>query len=443
MVLLSVLLHTRALAAFPKSLADNVLVLVIGGVAAFLLAYIFTFGVIAVCKKVGWLDKPGGRHIHEKSVPRLGGVAIFLGFVAVSLLLYRFDPELDTKESTIYWLFLAAAFLIVLVHVYDDILRAYNKELKWLPKFIIQTLAVVILLGPWGDRFNGVLLFGFNNPFNGSEITLFIHDTRFLNSQGIIWAVIPAVFFTWFWMAGMMNAVNWIDGVDGLATGVVGLAALFITIISWMLGQHTIALLSAIFTGATLGFLPHNWNPAKIFMGDSGAQFLGLGLAVLSIMGGAKVALVLMVVGIPILDTALVIINRIRHGKSPTSADNTHLYNRFLATGLNARQICYILYGLTLLFGILALNPSHSFKLIGLGLVGLTMAVLIFWLDYRRRKRSRTDVGDGPSPETSAPATGKEDGVEDAARQEEQVVNMPGEHEPDHKSGRPQGSPLR
>jgi UDP-GlcNAc:undecaprenyl-phosphate/decaprenyl-phosphate GlcNAc-1-phosphate transferase len=413
MILLSVLLHTRALAAFPKSLADNVLVLIIGGVAAFLLAYIFTFGVMAVCKKVGWLDKPGGRHIHKKSVPRLGGVAMFLGFVVVSLLFYRFDPELDTKESTIYWLFLAAAILIVLVHVYDDILRAYNKEVNWLPKFIVQTLAVVILLGPWGDRFNGVLLFGFNNPFNGSEVTLFIHDTRFFSGQGIIWAVIPAVFFTWFWMAGMMNAVNWIDGVDGLATGVVGLAGLFITIISWILGQHTIALLSAIFTGAVFGFLPHNWNPAKIFMGDSGAQFLGLGLAVLSIMGGAKVALVLMVVGIPILDTALVIINRIRQGKSPTSADNTHLYNRFLTTGLNAKQICYILYGLTLLFGVLALNPSHSFKLVGLALVGLTMAALIFWLDYRRRKRVRTDGGDGPLPETPSPVIGNENAVED------------------------------
>ncbi|HEY7417442.1 MAG TPA: MraY family glycosyltransferase, partial [Ktedonobacteraceae bacterium] len=421
MVLLSVL-STRALAPFPKSLADNVLVLIIGGVAAFLLAYVFTFGVIAVCRKVGWMDQPGGRHIHKKAVPRLGGMAMFLGFVVASLLFYSFDPELDTKEITIYWLFLAAAILIVLVHVYDDILRTYDKELKPLTKFIAQTLAVVILLGPWGDRFHGVLLFGFNNPLNGSEITLFIHDTSFLNSQGIIWAVIPAVLFTWFWMAGMMNAVNWIDGVDGLATGVVGLAALFITIISWMLGQHTIALLAAIFTGATFGFLPHNWNPARIFMGDSGAQFLGLGLAVLSIMGGAKVALALMVLGIPILDTALVIINRVRHGKSPTSADNTHLYNRFLTTGLNARQICYILYGLTLLFGILALNPSHSFKLIGLGLVGLTMAALIFWLDYLRRKRAHTGGGDGPLPEIPAPA-GNEAVTEDDSNTLKRVVN--------------------
>ena len=99
----------------------------------------------------------------------------------------------------------------------------------------------------------------------------------------------------------MMNTVNWIDGMDGLATGVVGITGLFITLISFMLGQQSIAVLAAIFTGATFGFLPHNWNPARIFMGDSGAMFLGLGLAVLSIMGGAKLALALMVLGVPIL----------------------------------------------------------------------------------------------------------------------------------------------
>lgn len=403
MILLSVL-HTQALINFPKSLADNVLALIIGGVCAFLLAYFFTFGVIAVCRKSGWLDKVGeGRHIHQVPVPRLGGVAMFLGFVVVSLLFYIFNPELDVKEITIFWLLLAAATLIVLVHAYDDI-----KGLKPLPKLIAQTVAVIILLGPLGDRFHGVLLFGFNNPFSSSEIiTLFIHSTQFLDSHGFfIWAVIPAVLFTWFWMAGMMNVVNWIDGVDGLATGVVGLAALFITIISWMLGQHTIALLAAIFTGAVFGFLPHNWHPAKIFMGDSGSQFLGLTLAVLSIMGGAKVALALMVLGIPILDTALVILNRIRHGKSPAFADNTHLHHRLLATGLNARQICYIVYGLTLLFGMLAISvPSRIYKLVGLGLVGLTMAALIFWLDYLRRKRAHNIAGgNSPFPETPAPA---------------------------------------
>src|SRR6202007_1210691 len=142
----------------------------------------------------------------------------------------------------------------------------------------------------------------------------------------------------------------------GLATGVVGITALFITLISFILHQYSIAVLSAIFTGAVFGFLPHNWNPAKIFMGDSGAMFLGLALAVLSIMGGAKLALAFMVLGVPILDVALVIINRLRRGQSPLHYDKTHLHHRLLATGFSVRQICYLLYGLSLAFGLLAVS---------------------------------------------------------------------------------------
>ena len=391
---------------YPGWLVDNVIVLVIGGACAFLLAWLLTFGVIIVCRKMGWLDKPEARRVHIVPVPRMGGIAMFLAFAVVSLVLYLSYPELDSKEVIIYWLFLAAAALIVLVHAYDDV-----KGLKPLTKLIAQTLAVLIVLGPWGDSFHGVLLFGFSNPFGAAianpalpwylqpEITLFIHGTQFLDSHGIIWAVIPAVIFTWFWMTGMMNVVNWIDGVDGLSTGVVGITALFVTIISWTMGQHTIALLAAIFTGAVFGFLPHNWNPAKIFMGDTGSQFLGLALAVLSIMGGAKVALALMVMGIPIMDTALVIINRLRHGHSPSHADKTHLHHRFLATGLNARQICYILYGLTLVFGTLALRFERILKLIGFGLVFVTMVILIAWMDNLQRRRGASKFPENkPSP---------------------------------------------
>ncbi|HEX4202601.1 MAG TPA: MraY family glycosyltransferase, partial [Ktedonobacteraceae bacterium] len=340
----------------------------------------------------------------------------------VSVALYTFDPDLQVKQAngywselTSYWLFLCAATLIVIVHVFDDI-----KGLKPLTKLFFQTVAILIVLGPWVDRFHGVLLFGFSNPLGSSaanaatpwylkpEITLFIHSTQFINSHGFIWAVIPSVIFTWFWMVGMMNAVNWTDGVDGLATGVCGIAALFIAVTSWILGQHTIALLAAIFTGAVLGFLPHNWNPARIFMGDTGSQFLGLGLAVLSIIGGAKVALALMVMGVPILDMALVIINRVRHGYSPTHADKTHLHHRLLATGLSPRQICYILYGLTLIFGILAVNFPRIYKLIGLALVFVTMVVLIIWLDHLRRKHT------GDSDVTLIPLIQEEDGTAEA-----------------------------
>ena len=379
-------------------------VLFIGGLCAFVLAYLFTFGVIAISRRAGWLDMPAERRVHKSPVPRLGGVAIFLAFVITSASLYVTMYGIQQKEVVTYWLFLCASLLIVAVHAYDDV-----KGLKPLPKLLAQTLSVLIILGPFNGKFNGVLLFGLSNPFRAihpqgtipwyrqPELTLFIHH------PDITWLAIPAVLFTWFWMVGMMNTVNFIDGLDGLATGVVAITGIFITIISWTLGQQSIAILAAIFTGATLGFLPHNWNPARIFMGDTGSQFLGLGLAVLSIIGGAKIALALMVLGIPILDVAVVAINRIRRGQHPLHYDKTHLHHRFLATGLSVRQICYVMYGLTIVFGVLDLLSARIYKILDILLVGLTLTGLIVWMDYRQRKRGIRIKLDGPDP---TPKTG-------------------------------------
>lgn len=380
----------------------GIVALLIGGASAFLLAYLLTFAIRAGSYKLGWLDKPEPRRVHTKAVPRLGGIAIFLAFLIASLLFYAPglpDPRAQNNEIVIYWLLIAAATLTVIVHAYDDI-----RGLKPLAKIIAQTIAVLIILGPWDGVFHGILLFTFNNPFGAAHMSaslpwyreptflLFLPPATISQLPAIGFTAIPAVLLTWFWTAGMMNTVNWIDGMDGLATGVVSITGLFITLISFMLGQQSIAVLAAIFTGATLGFLPHNWNPARIFMGDSGAMFLGLGLAVLSIMGGAKLALALMVLGVPILDVAIVIMNRIRRKQSPTHYDKTHLHHRLMATGLSVRQICYVIYSLAIVFGVLALglsgiNNSHLYKFIGLGLVGLTMAALILWMDYRQRQR--------------------------------------------------------
>lgn len=414
--------------------------LLVGGVCAFLLTYLFTFGIIALSKKFGWLDRPSERRVHKIAVPRLGGVGMFLSFACISLIFYTLSSGLQQKEVIIYWLFLIASVLIVAVHAYDDV-----KGLKPWPKLLAQTLAVLIVLGPWGSFFRGVLLYGFNNPigvahyqaglpwYREPEITLFIHQPE------ISLLAIPAVLFTWFWMVGMMNTVNLIDGLDGLATGVVAITGLFITIISWMLHQQSIAILSVIFTGAVLGFLPHNWNPAKIFMGDSGSQFLGLGLAVLSIIGGAKVALALMVLGIPILDVAIVVINRIRRGQHPLHYDKTHLHYRLLATGLSVRQICYLFYGITIMFGILGLNPSHLYKLLGIAFVGVVMIALIVWIDWRQRQRGVPIKLDGPPstpPSTPEPSQYPVQAVQNVDVKDETVVqrNTPSEYETQQES---------
>src|SRR5260221_4583207 len=397
----------QLLLLIPLQLPDAI-ILVIGAASAFAFTYLLTFGVRAFCYKMGWLDHPATRRVHTKAVPRLGGVAMFVAFVLVSLLFYTPGSE---NEVIIYWLLLAAATLMVVIHAYDDILG-----MKPLPKLLAQTIAVVIVLGPWGGVFHGILLFTFNNPF-GREFMqpglawypqptffLFIHPASPLIQPAITFEAIPAIVLTWFWTAGMMNTVNWIDGLDGLATGVVGIAGLFITLISFMLQQQSIAVLAAIFTGAVLGFLPHNWNPAKIFMGDTGAMFLGLGLAVLSIMGGAKLALALMVLGVPILDVAVVIINRVCRRQSPLHYYKTHLHYRLMATGLSVKQICWVIYGLSIVFGLLALSFSgihaaHFYKLVGIVLAFVTMAGLIIWVDHRQRQRGVPIKLGGPEPE--------------------------------------------
>lgn len=397
----------------PLALPNNIIIF-LAGASTFLLTYIMTFGVIAFCRKVGWVEAVQENKIHTVAVPRVGGVAIFVAFLLASLVFYT--PSLDPKypqvemifgheypkELVIYVLFVIASVLIVAVHVYDDI-----KGLKPLPKLLAQTCAVLIILGPGFHSFHGVLFFGVNNPFvkgattynpalpwyQQPELTLFIREAV------ISLLAIPAVLFTWFWIAGMMNAINFIDGLDGLAAGIVAITGLFITIISWTLGQHSIAILSAIFTGAVAGFIPHNWNPARIIMGDSGSQFLGIGLAVLAIMGGAKFALILMVLGIPILDIAWVMVNRMRRGQHPMKKDvlnihyrRTHLHYRLLFGGLHARQICYILYSVTFIFGLLALNLPRTYKFVGFALVAVTMVSLLVWSTHLQRKKEENAI---------------------------------------------------
>lgn len=401
-------LHPSIFASLLLALPD-IFLLILGGLCAFLLTYACTFGVIFLCRKLGFLDAIEERKIHKKPVPRLGGIAIFAAFLVVSLLFYapsltRKNAQVEMifghaypKELVIYALFVLASLLIVAVHAYDDV-----KGLKPLPKLIAQTCAVLLLLGPGFHSFHGVLFFGVNNPivhgpiahnpalpwYQQAELTLFI------TKPDVSLLAIPAVIFTWFWIVGMMNTINFIDGLDGLATGIVAITGLFITIISWTMGQNSIAILSAIFTGAVAGFLPHNWNPARIIMGDSGSQFLGIALAVLAIMGGAKFALILMILGIPILDIAWVMVNRMRRGQHPMQFDvlylhyrHTHLHYRLLFGGLNAKQICYVLYGVTFTFGLLALQLPHLYKLVGFALVGITMMALLLWSTQLQKRK--------------------------------------------------------
>ncbi|HEX8032506.1 MAG TPA: MraY family glycosyltransferase, partial [Ktedonobacterales bacterium] len=213
-----------------------------------------------------------------------------------------------------------------------------------LPRLGVQTLAALIVMFPAG---HGTLIEVLHNPLITTN-----HSRTFL----ALWIAVP---FTWFWIVGMMNTINWVDGLDGLAGGVVTITAIVMAAISWLLGQHTAALLCAVLAGATLGFLPLNWHPARLFMGDSGAMFLGLALAVLANVGGAKLATMLLLLGLPILDTARVILHRVRKGRSPLHFDRSHLHHRLLSGGLTQRQIVLLFYAITVTFGVVTVLAAY------------------------------------------------------------------------------------
>jgi UDP-GlcNAc:undecaprenyl-phosphate GlcNAc-1-phosphate transferase len=389
----------------------------LGFALAAVLALVLSLLVRRLCLRFKLLDRPDARRVHSKPVPRLGGIAIFFAFVLVSLLLYR---PASAYEGRVYVGLIGAAVVTVGVMAWDDI-----RGLPPLLRLGAQTVAAFIAMFPAG---HGTLIEVIHNPLITEN-----NGRTFLP----LWV---AVIFTWFWIVGMMNTINWVDGLDGLAAGVVTITALVMALISWLLGQQTAALLCAVLAGASLGFLPLNWHPARLFMGDSGAMFLGLALAVLSNVGGAKLATMLLLLGLPILDTARVILRRMRAGRSPLRFDTSHLHHRLLAGGLTQRQIVFIFYVVTAIFGGITilgaylqlhagtvrlqstllpwLNVAVSELPTLLGLAALVLVSVGIWgVAYYRRKRTGVPPGasfahlaspptppDPPEPVTPTPS---------------------------------------
>lgn len=356
-----------------------VITLVCGFIIALALSLVFTARIRRLCLRMGWLDQPSERRIHVSPVPRLGGVAMFLAFIFTAALVYW--PS-SRHELLVYEGFLPAALFITAVMAYDDI--------RGLPpgiKLGLQTTAVLILILPG-------LISG--TPNEQGAIISFVHNPLHLSNSSVTIAVplLLAIPFTWFWCVGMMNTINMADGLDGLAGGVTVINAIVQTIVALILKQYAVAALSAIFAGSIFGFLRYNWHPAKIFMGDSGSMFLGLSLAVLANIGGAKLATVLLVMCIPVIDVAVVIFQRLRVGRAAMHYDKRHLHHKLLESGFSQKQIILIFYGLTGFFGLLAilalvLPDAMPFffslriagaslaHLIGFGLGGLAMAIIL------------------------------------------------------------------
>jgi UDP-GlcNAc:undecaprenyl-phosphate GlcNAc-1-phosphate transferase len=197
-----------------------------------------------------------------------------------------------------------------------------------------------------------------------------------------------ALLFTVFWLTGMSVTVNWLDGLDGLAAGVTLIASVILfvhTAFRQQPPQPTIALLPATLAGCALGFLPFNRYPARIFLGSSGAYFFGFTLACLSIIGGAKVATALLVLGIPVLDVAWQIVARLRRGTSPFLADRGHLHHRLYDLGLSQQRVVWLYWGLCAMFGLLALVlSSRVYKLGALVVMGLIVGAVLVWVARKR-----------------------------------------------------------
>ena len=332
-----------------------ILVFVIGILAAIGLIPFATWVAI----RTGAIDQPSSRRIHDKPTPRLGGLAIFFAFLAAvgaSFLFPRTDPnEIERLKGL-----LIGCGLMFAIGLYDD----YH-ELKSIPQLVAQLSAAIIAVA------SGVTIAEIPNPFGGA-----------LPFQE--WF---AALFTVFWLVGMVNTINWLDGIDGLAAGVSVIAGGVMFIHTYHLQQYSISLLALALISAALGFLLFNFSPARIFMGSTGANVLGFALGVLSIIGGAKVATALLVLGIPILDVAWQIVNRLRAGKSPFVADRGHLHHRLLDLGLSQRAIVIMYYTLSAIFGGLALIlPSGVYKLIALVIIGAGALLILIRLGHQTAK---------------------------------------------------------
>ena len=322
---------------FENQLIVNVLLALL---AALVVSFLMTPVVKTFAYKVGAIDVPkDNRRMHKVPIPRLGGLAIFIGFM-VSILLF-----VDVRHSPQLQGILLGAVIIVVLGVVDDIMA-----LPAMLKFVVQIAAALIPI------FHGVVIQAISNPN--------------LLSDSAYWVLgklsIP---ITVLWIVGITNSVNLIDGLDGLANGVSAISATTMLVIAILVSESQVAVVMAALVGACVGFMPYNMNPAKMFMGDTGATFLGFILATMSIQGLFKFYAVIsfavpfLILGLPLFDTAFAFIRRIAHGQSPMHADRGHIHHRLIDMGLNQKQAVATLYVISAILGLSAVVLTTSSEL--------------------------------------------------------------------------------
>jgi UDP-GlcNAc:undecaprenyl-phosphate/decaprenyl-phosphate GlcNAc-1-phosphate transferase len=309
-------------------------------------------------RKQGLVDLPGARRKHKGAIPRTGGVALFAAFVAGAFLAQWLPVPRQDPNELIRFLGIVAGttFLFVVGHLDDRF------ELRPGPQYLAQAAAAVIAI------LCLVFIERVMNPFT---------DELFIFPYALV------VILTLLWIMGMINTINFLDGLDGLAAGVGAIVSAVLAVHMLREGQYSVALLPLALLGATLGFLPFNLPPARVFLG-SGSMVLGYAIATLGIAAGAKVALLLLVLSIPIVDVAWLILSRLRAGQSVGQGDRRHLHFRLLDLGLDGRRVLLLYYGYCVLLGAAALLiDSRLLKLIVLLLLGVATLLFLAWLARR------------------------------------------------------------
>lgn len=303
--------------------------------AALLISFLMTPVVKTFAYKVGAVDVPkDDRRMHKVPIPRLGGLAIFIGFMVSILIFIPITPEMRS--------ILLGAVIIVVLGVVDDIMA-----LPAMLKFVVQIVAALV------PTLGGVRILAFSNPniFSGN----------------LYWVLGNlSVPITVLWIVAITNSVNLIDGLDGLANGVSAISATTMLVIALLASEAQVAIVMAALVGACVGFMPYNLNPAKMFMGDTGATFLGYILATMSIQGLFKYYAVIsfvvpfLILGLPIFDTSFAFIRRIAHGQSPMHADRGHIHHRLIDMGLSQKQAVATLYVISAILGLSAVILTTS-----------------------------------------------------------------------------------
>ncbi len=324
--------------------------LIAGATAAFAAPFI-----CRLATHVGMLDLTNERRVHEQPTPRIGGIAVYLGFsfalfsvLGFALERAGFFHDIEDIHKLLGLLF--GGTLILGVGLWDDVMTMRPSN-----KFIAQILVASI------SMLYGFVIPFINNPFSGALIYI---------------PTYVGVPLTLVWYLGMMNAINFIDGLDGLLAGVTAISGLFLFAIALLHHHSVVALVVISLAGAALGFLPYNFNPARIFLGDAGSLFIGYVFATVSIIGVSKVAISisllvpLLVLALPILDTAAAIFRRARSGRRITEADRGHFHHQLIFRyGLNVRQAVLLIYAVCFILGAVAVILSgglHGFtKLAG------------------------------------------------------------------------------